>query len=99
MIEFEWDNRNFKHIVEDYPERGNTVEEVESIFLDPHLIAEKGRTIEGEQRFNALGIGISGAVKFVVYAVNNDIIRPISCWPANKQNIRKYENTKRRKGS
>lgn len=33
-IKFQWDEGNLQHIVYAYPERGNTVEEVESVFID-----------------------------------------------------------------
>jgi uncharacterized protein len=98
MIEFEWDSHNLRHILEDYPERGNSVEEVESVFFDPDLTSQLGRIIGGEQRYQAFGIGISGIVKSVIYTVTNGKIRPISCWPANKQSIKRYENARREKG-
>ncbi|SDG97706.1 hypothetical protein SAMN04487996_12672 [Dyadobacter soli] len=89
-MRFEWDYHNLRHIIYDHPERGNTAEEVESIFRDPDLIMSVGRRNAVEQRFEAVGRGNSQNVKVVVFSVNNGIIRPISCWSANKQTIRYY---------
>lgn len=89
-MRFEWDYHNLRHIIYDYPERENTVEEIESIFRDPDLILSVGRRNAVEQRFEAVGRGNSQNVKVVIFSVNNGIIRPISCWSANKQTTRYY---------
>jgi len=34
MQEFQWDAGNIKHIIQDYPDRDNSTNEVESIFTD-----------------------------------------------------------------
>lgn len=94
-MHFEWDYHNLRHIIYDYPERENTVDEIESIFEDPNLIVKIGRRRGEEQRFYAIGMGNSQKVKYVVFTVNNRFIRPISCWPANRQATRNYyENIK-----
>jgi len=36
MQEFQWDARNIKHIIQDYPDRDNSTNEVESIFTDTY---------------------------------------------------------------
>jgi uncharacterized protein len=87
---FELDSNNLQHILIDYPERENTVSEVESIFDDPNLIIKIGRRRGDEQRFYAIGMGNSQKVRYVVFTVNNGHIRPISCWPANRQTPREY---------
>ena len=89
-MRFEWDYHNLRHIIHDYPERENTIEEIESIFRDPDLILSVGRRNAVEQRFEAVGRGNSQNVKVVIFSVNNGIIRPISCWSANKQTTRYY---------
>ncbi|MDR6809519.1 uncharacterized DUF497 family protein [Dyadobacter sp. BE34] len=89
-MRFEWDYHNLRHIIDDYPERENTVEEIESIFRDPDLILSVGRRNAVEQRFEAVGRGNSQNVKVAIFSVNNGIIRPISCWSANKQTARYY---------
>ncbi|OJV19651.1 MAG: hypothetical protein BGO21_21550 [Dyadobacter sp. 50-39] len=89
-MRFEWDDNNLRHIILDYPERGNKVEEIESVFDDPNLVIQAGRRNQWEQRFEAVGRGNSQILKVVIFTVNHGVIRPISCWSANKQTIRYY---------
>ncbi len=94
-MRFEWDDNNLRHIILDHPERGNTVDELENVFEDPNLLIKVGKGKPYEQRFEAIGMGNSHNIKYVVFTINNGLIRPISCWPANRQNTRYYyENIK-----
>lgn len=89
---FEWDEGNREHILADHPERGNTIAEVESVFYDPWLTVSLDRIVNEEERFLAIGEGISGAIRVVVFIFQNDLIRPISCWEAkNKVKNQYYE--------
>lgn len=91
MTEFQWDSGNIKHVVHDHPERGNTLEEVESIFSDGHLSVLPNRVDPNQEfRFKAIGVSNQGRVLVVVFVVRNDLIRPISCWPANSQTRKRY---------
>jgi len=90
MIEFEWDSHNIKHIVEDYPERENTISEVESIFDDPFVQFRSVNQRSYERRYTALGFSNIGRIRVVVFAFNNGKVRPITCWPANTQTKREY---------
>ena len=89
MIEFEWDSHNIKHIIEDYPERDNSIDEVESIFYD-HLAIVKKVSNKPELRFTVAGVSNFSNLKVVVYTLNRGKIRPITCWPANTQTKRDY---------
>lgn len=91
MTDFQWDSGNIQHIIYDHPERGNTVAEVESVFSDGHLsVSPNLTTIDEESRFKAIGISNQGRVLVIVFVVRNDLIRPISCWPANQQVRKRY---------
>jgi uncharacterized DUF497 family protein len=90
MIEVEWDSHNMRHILDDYPERGNSIIEIESIFSDPFLIIELGATKGEEHRFTAIGLGNKARIIVVIYTISDEKIRPISCWPANRQTKRLY---------
>lgn len=90
MNEFEWDSHNMRHILDDYPERGNSISEVESIFSDPFVIYRINSGISTEQRYRAIGLSNSGRIKVVIFTVNSSKIRPISCWEANTQTKRVY---------
>ena len=96
MFRFEWDEANRNHILYDYPERNNTVEEVESTFDDPFLIIALDRIVAGEERYTAVGIGTNNIVRVVVFVFQNDFIRPISSWAAKKK-IQKFYHEQRRK--
>lgn len=94
MPDFQWDSGNIKHVVHDHPERGNTLEEVESVFSDVHLRVLPNR-IESNQesRLKAIGTSNQGRVLVVVFVIRNELIRPISCWPANQQTRRRYHES------
>ncbi|NIJ55267.1 BrnT family toxin [Dyadobacter arcticus] len=95
MIEFEWDQNNIKHVCEDYPERKNTISDVESVFYDPNLLPVEKKQVGREQRRYAVGLSSSGVICFVIFTIGERRIRPISCWPANSQTKRRYyENIK-----
>ncbi len=89
---FDWDVANIKHILEDHPERNNTVKEVESVFKDENFVISLNKFDElfGEQRYGGVGVGTSGDEKFVVFVLRGDKIRPISCRRANKKERVKY---------
>lgn len=93
-LKFEWDMGNLKHVIDDHPERENTVQEVESVFLDPNFIIVPDKIDErGEQRYSGVGVGNDKDEKFVIFVVRNGNVRPISCRRANrKDRIRYYEN-------
>ncbi len=90
---FDWDNGNLKHVVHDYPERGNAPEEIESLFDDPYFRPTADRIDQyGEQQFSGVAVGTEGIEKHVVYVVRNGKIRPITCRRATrKQRARYYE--------
>ena len=99
MLNFEWDEGNMKHVIDDYPERENTLEEIEFIFNDPDFFIKKGNEIDEEERFTGVGYGFNQILKVVVFVIRGENIRPISCWKAKKktqnyyhENVRKEKN-------
>lgn len=95
--EFEGDEGNLIHVLKDHPERGNTVEEVESVFADTWVIIRLDKIVKEEKRFLALGEGVSGQIKVVIFVFQNDRIRPISCWEAKKKLMIHYHDERRKK--
>jgi hypothetical protein len=88
---FDWDEGNIKHVVHDHPERGNTVEEVESLFSDPYFEPLPDRIGNyGEQEFSGVAVGNEGIEKHVVYVIRNGKIRPITCRPATRKQRKAY---------
>jgi uncharacterized protein len=72
VLIFDWDEGNTKHAIEDYPERQNTIESVESIFEDPMFSARIGKIIDGEQRYIGLGKDLNQIVKIVVFVIKEE---------------------------
>lgn len=57
MPNFQWESSNLKHIIEDYPQRGNTIEEIESVFDDGNLrVLLNQLNFNEEARFKAVGL-------------------------------------------
>ena len=89
--QFQWDAGNTQHILDNYPERENTIDEVESVFEDTHFITLPDRVDEfGEQRYHALGLSNRNTIKLGVFVIRNDEIRPVSCRTASRKERKLY---------
>ena len=99
-LEFDWDEGNIRHIIHDHPERGNTIDEVESLFYDDFFEPTADRIGKsGEQEFSGVAVGNEGIEKHVVFVWRNGKIRPFSCRRATrKQREVYYEIVKQRTG-
>ncbi|WP_375448659.1 BrnT family toxin [uncultured Fibrella sp.] len=94
MLEFQWDAANKGHIIDQYPLRANTVEEVESIFIDPNFRPAPDRVdSRGEQQYSGVGLSNQNRLLFVAFSYRNGQIRPISCRPAGRKDRNKYAQT------
>lgn len=104
-LSFQWDDANTQHVIEDYPERENTVEEVESIFDDPNLVIVADRISKrGEQEYSGVGYSNKNVIRFLAFTLRNNEIRVFSCRIASKKEREKYheinrENSKNSKDS
>jgi uncharacterized DUF497 family protein len=91
MLEFQWDSGNIKHVIYDYPERENTIEEIESVFTDPNFLPTPDRVdSRGEQQYSGVGLSNQNRLLFVAFVVRNGQIRPISCRPAGRKSRNQY---------
>ena len=91
MPEFQWDSGNIKHIIQDYPERENTIEEVESVFADPNFRPVPDRVdSRGEQQYSGVGLSNQNQLLFVAFTIRNGHIRPFSCRPAGFKSRNQY---------
>jgi uncharacterized DUF497 family protein len=91
MLEFQWDAANKGHIIDQYPERANTVEEVESLFVDPNFRPVPDRIdSRGEQQYSGVGLSNQNRLLFVAFSYRNGQIRPISCRPAGRKSRNQY---------
>lgn len=90
-LPFQWDAGNTRHVIDEYPERGNTTDEIESLFADPFFAPLPDRVdSRGEQQYNALGRSNQNRLLYVVFSVRNGHIRPISCRPASRKERNRY---------
>ena len=98
-LAFLWDAGNTHHVIDNYPERGNTIEEVESIFSDSSFrpLADRidGR---GEQQYNSVGLSNQNRLLYVVFSIRNGQIRPISCRPASRKERNRYAQISQQQG-
>ncbi len=63
---FQWDNGNTSHVISQYPERGNTTDEVESVFKDPFFKILPDRVdSRGEQQYNGVGCSNQNRLLYV----------------------------------
>ncbi|KAB7725228.1 hypothetical protein F5984_26340 [Rudanella paleaurantiibacter] len=91
MPEFQWDSGNTKHVIQDYPERQNTIEEVESVFADPNFQPVPDRVdSRGEQQYSGVGLSNQNRLLFVAFTVRDGYIRPFSCRPASRKSRNQY---------
>lgn len=90
-LPFQWDVGNTRHIIDDYPERGNTTNEIESLFADSLFAPLPDRVDNrGEQQYNAVGYSNQNRLLYVVFSVRSGYIRPISCRPASRKERNRY---------
>lgn len=69
-LTFQWDAGNTRHIINDYPELGNTVGEVESLFSDPAFSPLANRTdSRDEQQYNSVGQSNQSRLLYVVFSI------------------------------
>ena len=91
MPEFQWDAANIGHVIDQYPLRANSIEEVESIFADPNFSPSPDRVdSRGEQQYSGVGLSNQNRLLFVAFSYRNGQIRPISCRPAGRKSRNQY---------
>lgn len=91
MPEFQWDAANIGHVIDQYPLRANSIEEVESIFADPNFSPNPDRVdSRGEQQYSGVGLSNQNRLLFVAFSYRNGQIRPISCRPAGRKSRNQY---------
>ncbi len=92
MSTFQWDDGNTAHIVDHYPERANTMPEVESVFADSNFRPLADRVDNrGEQQYRGIGLSNQNRLLYVAFSIRNGQIRPISCRPASRKERDRYD--------
>ena len=92
MPDFQWDTGNIKHVIQDYPERQNTIEEIESVFDDPNFNPVPDRLdSRGEQQYSGVGLSNQNRLLFVAFSFRDGYIRLFSGRPASRKSRNQYD--------
>src|SRR4030067_568645 len=91
---FDWDERNLPKIWERHKVSGA---ECEQIFFNHPLVAVRDEKHSGEEdRYYALGHTDAGRLLFVVFAIRNKLVRPISARDMNRKERKVEESSWKR---
>ncbi|HUY81137.1 MAG TPA: BrnT family toxin [Acidobacteriaceae bacterium] len=102
MIEFEWDPRKAKSNAQKH---GVTFEEATLVFQDPHIVSEQDRVVDGEIRWQSLGLVHGVMLALVAHTSDIDkqglteVIRIISARKANPRERIRYAKARTKEAS
>ena len=89
----DWDPRKAEANLRDH---AASFAEAVTVLTDDFALTREDPDAIGEQRLVSLGMSATGVLLVVVYTHRNpDIWRLISCWKANKQQRKQYEEGRR----
>lgn len=88
-INFAWDNRKASV---NFRKHGVSFETACEAFFDPFLRVVDAGVVEGEPREAIIGITVNWQLLYVVYVLEEDIVRLISARTATKAERKLYEN-------
>jgi uncharacterized protein len=71
---------------------GVSFADAEGVFHDPFAVTIEDPDAEGERHFAAIGLGNSGELLVVVYALRGDEFRLISARRATRKERKQYED-------
>ena len=85
-MDFEWDSAKD---LANRRKHGVDFRTAAKVFLDPYVLEFDDLDVNGELRFNAIGL-VDGRMLFVSYAMKGDIVQIISARGAEPHEKRKY---------
>jgi len=71
---------------------GISFADAEGVFYDPLAIHCNNPEAKGEERFVAVGMGSTGEILVVIYALRGEEIRLISARRATRHEVKNYES-------
>ncbi len=83
---FDWDSGNRGKCAK----HGVSIDEIEAIFQSPSVMVKPAHSAT-EPRFKAIGKTAAGRHLFLVFAIREDKIRPISARYMHRKEIQRYE--------
>lgn len=91
MISFEWDETKAKI---NRRKHGIDFDDAVEVFYDPHSITEQDRVVDGEVRWQTVGMAGNVAIVLVAHTVHEhgeeEVIRIISARLADRKERRRY---------
>jgi uncharacterized DUF497 family protein len=84
--EFEWDEHNERHL----RKHGITRSDAEDVLSGNHILLEYQVVEGGEQRWVAVGVTRAGRILNIVFAMREEVLRPITGWVADKETAELY---------
>lgn len=75
-----------------FRKHGVSFADAEGVFYDRLALHRPDRDAHVEERFVAVGLGITGDVLVVVYTIRGEDIRLISARRATRQEVKEYES-------
>ena len=97
MIQFEWDNAKARA---NEKKHGVSFDDAVQIFEDPHVISEQDRIVDGELRWQSVGMIEQMLVVLVAHtselsvASDIEVIRVISARRATRHERRRYDENR-----
>ena len=86
---FEWDEGNLNKLWERHRVSASEFEQI--FFHEPLVAVPDEKHSDKKERFYALGHTDTGRPLFVVFAIRNNLIRPISARDMNRRERKEYE--------
>jgi uncharacterized protein len=83
--EFDWDEHNERHLARHKISRSD----VEDVLSGSHILVAF-ESVEGEERWTAVGTTRSGKILVIVFAIRNDSVRPVTGWVADEKTTKLY---------
>jgi uncharacterized protein len=87
-VQFDWDEAKNRRNLRKH---GLDFETASLVFEDPHAIAVMERIIDGEERWQTVGIAGGVTLVLVAHTLNDELIRIISARKATPRERKSYE--------
>jgi hypothetical protein len=92
MIRFEWDEAK---AASNRRKHGIDFDDAVEVFYDPHAVSEQDRVVDGEARWQTIGMAGGVIILHVAHTVDernlDEVIRIISARRATRKERRRYE--------
>jgi uncharacterized DUF497 family protein len=89
-VQFDWDEaKNQRNL----RKHGIDFDTASLVFDDPHYVAALDRIVDGEERWQTIGVAGGIAIVVVAHTLSDELIRIISARRATRRERKSYEET------